>query len=292
MTSAPPREALVDVTARASDGISTYVLGRVVLEDLGPVLERISDRTGPRGPNGPMTQWILQQAVRHMREQLRGDGDQEQPLMRVLSTLIGHEPFVTMTLGMSVHQLTRRWPVAADWYADLVAYALRPSRVVRHVDALVDHVGDLVAEKTFGEAVRIMAGLALESARDPEVFQVGDTIEALWPEHPLVVKAQQRSDAVVQESWGAIYTRAFSMFGLQLHRGVKMSDVVWALQALFAWEIRERRLAPPQSQPRMELDAFPSGEAALTFLAGSLETVDGRCLERAELDRLQAPPST
>lgn len=115
----------VEVKVQPRGGGPEQSRGSIVLEDLGEVVTRIASRRGPSGPNAPITQFMLSEATRHLSERL-GQELVEQPLAedsvpRVLSALIGHEPFVENVLKMSVHQMRRRWPLAGDWYADVIS---------------------------------------------------------------------------------------------------------------------------------------------------------------------------
>ena len=56
------------VYAQGKGESSATLRGHVVIEDLTGVLDRISSRTGPNGPQGEVTQWILSQAARHLAE--------------------------------------------------------------------------------------------------------------------------------------------------------------------------------------------------------------------------------
>lgn len=286
---------VVEVRARRADGGSSYQVGMVTIEDLDPVLSRIADRGGPRGPNGAMTQWILGQAALHLGEQLAGGlsgTSSDESLPHVLSRLVGHEPFATKVLGLSVHQLTRRWSTASDWYGDLLAYVLRPARITQHAQLMAEHLTSLGAVP-FGEAARLLGRQVLDVAADPTLYRLADLIEALWPEHPLVVDATARSRRLMASAWAPIYGSAFDAYGLVLRPELAMSDVVWTLEALTAWDVREQRVTPDPAGVVEPLDGrhwSRSGRAAVVFLAGALQTTDGRSLTHEEL--LQRPPIT
>jgi hypothetical protein len=279
---------VVEVRARRADGNSSYEVGMVTIEDLDPVLSRIANRSGPRGPNGAMTQWILGQAALHLGEQLAGGlsgTSSDESLPQVLSRLVGHEPFATNVLRLSVHQVTRRWSTASDWYGDLLAYVLRPARITQHAQLMAEHLTSLGAVP-FGEEARLLGRRVLDVAADPSLYRLADLIEALWPEHPLVVDATIRSRRLMESEWSSIYQGIFDAYGLVLRDELTMSDVVWTLQALTAWDIREQRVTPDLVGVVDRLDGrrwTRSGRSALVFLAGALQTADGRSLTHEEL---------
>jgi hypothetical protein len=131
----------------------------------------------------------------------------------------------------------------------------------------------------------------VEAATDPTLYRLADLIEALWPEHPVVVDATVRSRRLMESEWSAIYQGAFDAYGLVLRHELAMSDVVWTLQALTAWDIREQRVTPDPVGMVERLDGrrwARSGRSAVVFLAGALQTADGRSLTHEEL--LQRPP--
>ena len=104
--------------------------GTIVIEDLSGVLTSISSRSGANGPNNPVTQYILAEAADYLAERLIEDASGE-TVPRTLSSALGHQPFIESVLNMSQHQMLRRWPLATDWYQDVVNYIMRPSRFAR-----------------------------------------------------------------------------------------------------------------------------------------------------------------
>lgn len=262
------------------------------MEDLTSVLERITSRTGPNGPQGPVTQWILAQAAQQLSVQLARDirpRSLADSVPRVLSALIGHEPFVKQALGLSVHQMLRRWPQASDWYYDLIAYVMRPQRYARNADQVAAEIpewGDL----TLGELTRAFGEFQMQKSRDPALYALADVMATLWPDHPQVQASHDRAQRTVFESFGALYEQLLLTYRLRLRPGVTLYEVIWTLQALASWDMREESLRPA---PQRRTDPIDGAErphhsrAAMVYLAGAVEGLDGRSLSHAELYALQ-----
>lgn len=259
-----------------------------MVEDLTGVLERIASRTGTNGPQGPVTQWMLMQAAEKLATQLARDirpGQMADSVPKVLSALIGHEPFVRQTLGLSVHQLLRRWPQASDWYYDLIAYVMRPQRYVRNAEAVSGHVA-MWSGMSLGEMTRAFSEFQMAESRDPSLYALADVISTLWPEHPQVQASHDRAQRAVFESFGALYELILPTYGLRLRPGVTLHEVVWTLQAVASWDMREESLRPVPSRRRDPVDGAERphhSRAAMVFLAGAVEGLDGRYLSHTEL---------
>ena len=264
--------------------------GEIVLEDLDPILERIASRSGSNGPQSEVTQWILAQAARHLAEELTRDisprpaGDS---LPRVFSSLIGHEPFVKQILDVSIHQMNRRWPQASDWYYDLIAYIMRPQRYARN---FTDILGELPTwtQLTLGQLTKAFGEFELSYGRDPLLYGLADVIETLWPDHPQVKANHERAQQLITQQWGSLYQFALPIYGVRLRTGVTVGEVVWSIQALASWDMREEhiRLSPPRyADPIDGADRPHCSRASMIYLAGAVENLDGSLLSLEDLYR-------
>lgn len=259
------------------------VLGHIELEELRKVVVRTATTHGPNGPQGPMTQFILAEAVRHLATQMGADvqpkGGRE-PVPRVLSALVGHERFVEEVMGISINQMRRRWPSASDWYADLLAYILRPSRHDANYERLQNALPGWLS-LPLGEFARWLAGAQISQALDMNLYGLADTVRWLWPEHPVVRASLAASLSALNELWVPILHEVFEVYGLQARQGVEAEEIAWTLNALMSWESHQwsidRRLvryvdsSDGRSRSR-------TSRAAMVYLLGACEPVEGSSL--------------
>ena len=276
------------VYAQGKGESSATLRGHVVIEDLTGVLDRISSRTGPNGPQGEVTQWILSQAARHLAERFSESveyGTEGRSLPKGLSALVGHEPFARTYLDVSVHQMLRRWPQASDWYDDLLAYVLRPQLVSANLHEVVGEfqvwtglrLGDFVRELTRHQVTR---------SETDALYQLSDIVEAMWPDHPVVKASRVKFRKAIVDLWGPLFVLGMANYGLRLRPGVQVEGMIWTFQALASWEIRERRVLadlPWRVDPVTGRDEPTCSHALLVFLAGALQDLDGRFLSVEEL---------
>lgn len=225
--------------------------GEVVIGDLREVLTRISVRSGANGPQGPVTQYLLARAAEHLSAQLTGDAlgraDRE-PVPRVLSALLGHEPFVENVLGMSAHQMRRRWPLATDWYADVVSYVLRPNRwTANHVAVLSEFETWLT--RPAGEFLKLLGQHQLQACRAAELFRLGDVLSDLWPDYPPVMRARAVEHSWRLRRWMPVYAIVLEHYGLRVRSGADFEVVAWAVAALITMEPFPAQ-APRPARPR------------------------------------------
>ncbi len=277
----------VTVRRRSSDSAPAD-RGEVVIEDLSGVVTRLSARAGPNGPQGAVTQWMLREASAHLAEQLATDlapRESGEAMPRILSALVGHEPFVKGVLDASIHQLNRRWPIASDWYADLIAYIMRPRPAAVNMTEMGAYVGE-DDDVSLADLVSGLARFQLAVIRDPQVFTLAETLRTLWPDHPEVQAAYARVQDAQFEQATELVEFALSAYGLHLRPGVTAFDVVWAIQALSSWDYREERIRPDRSDPADPVDGAGrprSARAVLQYLAGALQDRDGAALTLADL---------
>lgn len=263
----PAAGARLPVLVRRRGSSDDEDRGPIEIEDLTEVVTRLVARTGPNGPQSPVTQYILAQAELRLAEQLRADvvaDEAGQAPPRVLSAVVGHEPFVERALGLSVHHMRRRWPAAGDWYADLVAYLLRPSR---HQANRLDTLDRLDEWFTLSAAgfIEALARRQLEVTRDPRGFQISNALYALWPDYEPVVAARERETAWMLQQWLPMYQGLFARYGVRVRPGVDLPAVAWAAASLVN--------AAARGHSRREDEWCV--HAGLVLAAGALETLDG-----------------
>lgn len=273
----------VAVTANRRGSREPTVVGHVRLEDLTPVVVRTASANGPNGPQGPMTQFILAEAVRHLSAQLGEDiqpkGGRE-PVPRVLSVLVGHERFVEEVLGISINQMRRRWPSATDWYADLLAYILRPSRHDANYAQLREALPGWL-ELPLGEFSRNLAGAQISQALDVNLYGLADTVRWLWPEHPVVRSSLAASLGALYELWIPILYQVFGVYGLLPREGIEAEEMAWTLNALMSWESHQWSIDQQLVQyvdPSDGRRRSRTSRTAMVYLLGACESVDGEPL--------------
>jgi hypothetical protein len=267
--------------------------GEVQIEDLVDVLTRISNRTGANGPQSPVTQFILRQAAEHLAEGLAGDiesRDGREPLPRMLSTSLGHQPFIEGVLDMSQHQMLRRWPMATDWYGDLVAYILRAVRF-RETKELVRASLPLWLQLPFGELVRRFATEHLVVRSDQRLFRVAEAIQALWPDYEPVRESQRNYRRLMHAKWDPVFRRVMEAYDLHLAPGVSLSEVTWAFNAAHWREVQEL-LSDPEGRPDYSNEGDDrwtrSARSGLLIVAGSVVDADGMPIAAAVLAQRKA----
>lgn len=271
--------------------------GTIVIENLDGVLRNLPPGGGANGPLAPVTQYLLREAATQMSErlgQLAASGfEGEEHVVGVLSRLVGHEPFVTNTLGLSVHQMRRRWPMAADWYADLVRYILHAART--HVDMRSLGNGRYLQGLTLAQFISMSVSRRRESYLHPELLDLAATIQAMWPEYePVrdsVVETEER-----MRRWGERVVEIFGAFGLYLRPEATIGEVLWTFHVV---STTEERRARSRSESPLFADvgpAAPGGQrypyaarATMLTLAGALVDADGRSVPLAELYERRVP---
>ena len=292
----------VEVRAQVRGQADEDVLGTVVIEDLDGIVRHLPPGDGANGPRSPMTQFLLQAAVSEMGKRLaqgpalRVDEDaapnHDAAVARVMSSLVGHEPFVTNTLGLSVHQMRRRWPVAGDWYADLVRYVLRGTR---------SDIGDRIRSDEeewlsldLGEFMSLAVTLRWSSYRHPELLGLAQTIRSLWPAYEPVIDATHDGEAGMAR-WGPFITYLLSRFGLRLRPGVSIGEILWSFDALASTEEQRARSRSESILFAEVSEAAPGGRdypyparAVMLILAGALVDEDGQPVPLDELYRRRA----
>jgi hypothetical protein len=264
--------------------------GKITIEDLSDVLTCISARNGANGPNNPVTQYILAQAADYLAERLIEDAnpgrDGRDSVPRTLSSALGHQPFIETVLNMSQHQMLRRWPLATDWYQDVVHYVLRPSRFSRATGEVRAHFDEWTT-RPFGEFLRLFSDTVFTFDGDPKVLRMAEALQALWPDYPPVREASEAYHLQILSMWAPLYTTALARYGLRLRPEFTMSDVAWAFNALQTRETWER-LSGADVSGRKALDGAMWSLTALSsmiVIAGAVTDADGRVLTPTELAR-------
>lgn len=264
--------------------------GRIVVEDLSEIAVNLISRRGENGPQSPNTQYLLQQAARHLEEELTTAGGfgSQTGVPELLSHLVGGEPFFENVLQVSRHQMQRRWSSTPEWYADLIAYALRPQRYEQNAHDVAALVQGLFTQP-LRVVVRGMADWEMQSSAESHVFRLGETLMTMWPDYPPVARARRHYHQVVQESWAPLYTEILHRYGLAVRPGVGLSEACWVFQALVIREGQEKRAwpeAPRTIDPIDGQEVSLSARAVMLYLAGTcLDAATGQTLAIEELYR-------
>lgn len=266
--------------------------GTVLIEDLADVLTCIASRSGANGPQNPVTQYILSEAANYLAERLVVDvapaKDGREPVPRMLSSALGHQPFIESVLNMSQHQMLRRWPLATDWYQDVISYVLRPSRFDRQ-DGLTQAQFDQWATGPFGDFLRQFADAAFVPNENPRVLRMAEALQSLWPDYPPVKAAMLSYRRSMMTIWAPRYEAAVHRYGLRLCPEFSLEEIAWAFNAIQARETFER-LADPEMPHHVAADGTRwtmTARAGLMLVAGAVTDLEGRPLSYTELvDRM------
>ena len=264
--------------------------GTIAIEDLSDVLTCIAARNGANGPNNPVTQYILAQAADYLAERLIEDAapgpDGRDSVPRTLSSALGHQPFIESVLNMSQHQMLRRWPLATDWYQDVVHYVLRPSRFTRATFEVRTHFDEWTT-RPLGEFLRLFSDTVFRVDGDPKVLRMAEALQALWPDYPPVREASQAYHRQIMAMWAPLYTTALERYALRLRPEFTVHDVAWAFNALQTRETWER-LSGADVSRREALDGemwSPTALSSMIVIAGAVTDADRRVLTPLELAR-------
>lgn len=276
-----------EVWVQDRGGTELRLRGNVVIEDLTGIVTSIAATAGANGPQSPVTQYILQQAAQHLSERLAAEVDPQDrdAAPKMLSTALGHQPFIESVLEMSQHQMLRRWPYASGWYHDVVAYLLRPRRFDPTHNAVRAALPGWL-QQPFGEFVR---QISLFQLANPEhgsaTSRVADAIGSLWPEYPPVRHAVEGYREQVTNVWIPFYRAAMVNYGLVLAPGAKLGDIAWAFDAMIGSEGRERLADPrlPWHIDEQGRNWSMTGRSALMLVVGSVLDLDGSQLSLAAL---------
>lgn len=285
----PGEEAEVWVQDRGA--AAPRLRGRIVIEDLTDVLTTISSRNGANGPNNPVTQYILAQAAEYLAERLIEDAaparDGREAVPRTLSGALGHQPFIESVLNMSQHQMLRRWPLATDWYVDVINYVMRPSRFTRATAEVAKHFEEWSSGR-LGDFVRHFSDTVFMLDGDPQVLRMAEALQALWPEYPPVKQATLAYHQQIQTMWVPLYAEAMRRYGLRIRPEYSMAELGWAFNALQTRETWER-LAGLDTTSKRSFDASRwsiTARAGIMVMAGALLGEDGTCYTPSELANL------
>lgn len=265
----------VEVWVQDKGGGRPLLRGTVLIEDLSPVLTCISSRSGANGPLSPVTQYILQEAANYLAERLVEDAGPANDVPRTLSSSLGHQPFIESVLNMSQHQMLRRWPLANDWYTDVINYVMRPSRFDVQTKIAQTSLEEW-SQGTLGQFMRSFAENTFQMHENPKVVRMAEALQSLWPEYPPVRDAMLAYRRQVNDIWTPLYETALRSYGLHLRPEVNISEVAWAFNACQSREAFERL-----ADPNMPTHVAPDGSvwtmaarAGLMVLAGAV--VDGQ----------------
>lgn len=284
---APGDEAAVWVQDRG--GGPLRLRGHIVIEDLTGVLTSISSTSGANGPMNPVTQYMLSRAAQHLADRLVDDApptrEGRDSVPRILSSSLGHQPFVESVLEMSQHQMLRRWPLATDWYNDVINYVMRPARFDPKFNQLVDNVLENTSG-TLGEFIRTFAYQAYSYADSQKVVRVAEALQALWPDYPPVQKAMGQYREHILERYVPLYEGVMRTYGLVARPNVSLQPISWAFNALHAREALEylagqtTTFEDPQGT-NWSLTAW----TVLVLIAGATTDEEGNALDPETLNR-------
>lgn len=269
---------------------SPRLRARLVIEDLSEVLTSISSRNGANGPNNPVTQYILAQAAEYLAERLIDDAnpgrDGRDSVPRTLSSALGHQPFIEGVLNMSQHQMLRRWPLATDWYQDVINYVMRPSRFTRATDEVAKQF-EIWAQGSLGDLMRNFSDTVFRIDGDPKVLRMAEALQALWPEYPPVKAATITYHQQIQTMWAPLYERVLNNYGLQVRPELTFAELGWGLNALQTRETWERLAGIENEQRPLGGHRWTiTARDSLILLAGGVTGVDGTVYSPTELAAL------
>ncbi|QIK72081.1 hypothetical protein G7070_07125 [Propioniciclava coleopterorum] len=217
--------------------------GHIVIEDLRPVLTTISSKQGANGPQNPVTQYMLSEASSYLADRLLDDAfpgdDGRYSVPRLLSSALGHQPFIETVLGMSQHQMLRRWPLASDWYTDVVNYIMRPARFSDPASPL----GPRLMEKArgpLGALIRFFIDESYKEAAASKTIRVAEALQTLWPDYPPVRNAMgaYREELLVLHV--PLYHALLDAYDLRPHQDVDVNAISWAFNGLHARNVVEQ----------------------------------------------------
>lgn len=279
-----PGEA-AEVWIQDKGASSPRLRGRIVVEDLSEVLTCISSRNGANGPNNPVTQYILAEAAQYLAERLIEDANPAvETVPRTLSGALGHQPFIESVLNMSQHQMLRRWPLATDWYQDVINYVMRPQRFAQQTANAQARFAEWT-KGSMGEFMRKFSDSTFDTAEDPKVLRVAEALQSLWPDYPPVRNAMHEYRTQINQIWEPIYMAALTRYGLKPRPEVTLDEMAWAFNALHAREVWER-LGDPSMAQHKAADGTPwtyTARGGIMLICGAVTDLDGNALTPTQL---------
>ncbi len=263
--------------------------GTVVIEDLDPVLSRISSRSGANGPQSPITQYILSEAANHLAERLTEDappGSDRVTVPRTLSGSLGHQPFIESVLNMSQHQMLRRWPLATDWYHDVIAYIMRPARFDQLNSTIMRDAVEEWSRHPLGEFIRLFTEYAHTMRDNPRILRTAEALQSLWPSYPPVRDAVLAYREEVNDLWAPFYSTVLETYDLRLRSGASMQHVAWAFNAIQSRETLERLCDPRMPTHIDDRGAVwtMTARSVLLLIAGAVTDDEGSFLTFEDLE--------
>ena len=172
----------------------------------------------------------------------------------------------------------RRWPLASDWYTDVINYVLRPARFTSPASPLAAQLVEL-AKGPLGGVVRFLIDEANRAATTSRTLRVAEALQTLWPDYPPVRQALDAYRREVLELYVPIYEGLMVTYGLRPHPGVDVAAISWAFNALFSRNILEQLAG--QSPVLVDTHGTPWTLAAhnclLTLQAHAPDPTGGPC---------------
>lgn len=265
--------------------------GTLVIEDLSGVLTDISSNNGANGPLNPVTQYMLMRAANHLADRLIDDApptrEGRESVPRILSSALGHQPFVENVLEMSQHQMLRRWPLATNWYTDVINYIMRPSRFNAGFDSVAEQVRAWT-DGTLGDAVRHMGDDLVANRENHKRLRVAEALQSLWPDYAPVRNAMAAYRDQLAQLWVPIYRAILRTYGLRTADCVDVFEVSWAINAMHARETLENlgQHVMHHTEPDGSTWTLTSWSTLLLITGACVTEDDGRTLSPAELRNL------
>ncbi len=261
--------------------------GHIEIEDLRPVLTTISSKQGANGPQNPVTQYMLSEAAGYLADRLLDDALPDElgryAVPRLLSSSLGHQPFVETVLGMSQHQMLRRWPLASDWYTDVVNYVMRPSRFISTHAPL----GQRLAEHssgTLGDLVRYFVDESYRLAASSKTVRVAEALQSLWPDYPPVRDAMAAYRRDVISLYVPLYQAIIDAYDLRPYEDGDVQVISWAFNGLSARNVLEQLAGQhPTHTDRRGVEWTLAAYNCLVLVAGTCTDPDGKAFSPDQL---------
>lgn len=224
-------------------GSETRLRGHIVIEDLRPVLKTIAAKQGANGPQNPVTQYMLAEASNYLADRLLDDArplsSNAPSVPRLLSSALGHQPFVESVLGMSQHQMLRRWPLASDWYTDVVHYIMRPARFIDPSAPIEPQLVE-AARGDLGGLIRRFIDAAYQQSMSSRAVRVAEALQTLWPDYPPVRDAMGAYREMLLAQYVPLFHTLLDVYDLKLHPHTDITAISWAFNGLHARNVVER----------------------------------------------------
>ena len=260
-------------------GSEMRLRGHIVIEDLRPVLKTISAKQGANGPQNPVTQYMLAEASSYLADRLLDDAlplsDRASSVPRLLSSALGHQPFIESVLGMSQHQMLRRWPLASDWYTDVVHYIMRPARFIDPSSPIEPQLVE-AARGDLGGLIRRFIDASYEQSASSRAVRVAEALQTLWPDYPPVRDAMATYREGLLQQYVPLFHALTQVYDLRPHPHVDVTAISWAFNGLHARNVVEQLAGQhPVHVDRHGQEWTLAAYNCLLLVAGACTDADG-----------------